>query len=422
MFKLLGARRFGPLFATQFLGAFNDTLYRIAMLFLITYRLMGDDPAGGAQMVAIASGIFILPFFLFSAVAGQLSDAIDKARVVRAVKAAEIAIMAVGAAGLILGNVPLLMVALFAMGTHSAFFGPVKYAILPQHLADRELLAGTGLVEAGTFVAILAGQIVAGLLSEQQAALGVLIVACLGLLAGRRVPSAPAAEPVRVDWNIARASLRVIREVTADRKLTLAMLGVSWFWAVGAVLTSLFVPLVKGELHASESVATALLCVFSIGIAVGSLAANRLLNGRVSARFAPWAAAAMTVCLADLYLATGGRAPLPSGVLLGAVEFMATPGAWRIALDLLGLSLAGGVFVVPLYAMLQRGACPSERAQVIAANNIVNSGFMVAASLGATAMIGQGFAIRDVLVALAVLNLGAIAVSLALGRVERQPV
>ena len=419
MLKLLGARRFGPLFATQFLGAFNDNLYKTAMLFLITYRLMGDDPKSGALMVAVASGVFILPFFLFSAVAGQLADSLDKARVVRAVKLAEVVIMAVGAAGLLLGSVPVLMLALFAMGAHSTFFGPIKYAILPQHLADNELLGGTGLVEAGTFVAILAGQILAGLMSPEGAAVGVVVVALLGVLTGRRVPAAPAAEPVKIDWNIARASLVVVREVTHDRRLLLAILSVSWFWAVGAVLTSLFVPLVKESLHAGETVATIFLAIFSVGIALGSLAANLLLRGVVSARFAPLAAAAMSVFLLDLFLATNGHMKPVGGPLLGPREFLSLSISWRYAFDLFGLSLAGGVFAVPLYAILQRGACPSERARVIAANNIINSAFMVAASLGAAALIGSGYAIRDVLLVLAVLNLGAALVTRRLIRFDQ---
>ncbi len=424
MFRLLGARRFGPLFATQFLGAFNDNLYKTAMLFLITYRLMGDDPKAGTLMVTIASGVFILPFFLFSALAGQLSDAVDKARVVRAVKAAEVAIMAVGAAGLLLGSVPLLMLALFAMGTHSTFFGPVKYAILPQHLADGELLGGTGLVEAGTFVAILAGQIVAGLISEQSAAVGVLVVAVIGLLTGRRVPPALPAEPVKIDWNIARSSLAVIREVTHDRQLLLAMLGVSWFWAVGAVLTSLFVPLVKDALHAGEAVATMFLAIFSVGIALGSLSANRLLKGRVSARFAPAASIVMSAFMLDLYFAFAPTGASDSAPLLDPMAFLSMHNSWRYGLDLIGLSVSGGIFVVPLYAMLQRGACPSERARVIAANNIVNSLFMVVATLvaGAIAGLGDRFGIhteiRDVFLILAVANIGGILVTAKLVRLE----
>ena len=418
MMKLLGARRFGPLFATQFLGAFNDNLYKTAMLFLITYRLMGDDPKSGTLMVAIASGVFILPFFLFSALAGQLADSVDKARVIRAVKLAEVIIMIVGAAGLVFGSVPVLMVALFAMGAHSTFFGPIKYAILPQHLADEELLGGTGLVEAGTFVAILAGQILAGLISAEGAAIGVVVVAILGVLTGRRVPDAPASERVKIDWNIARSSLHVVREVTHDRRLRLAILSVSWFWAVGAVLTSLFVPLVKDSLHADETVATIFLAIFSVGIALGSLAANLLLKGVVSSRFAPWSAAAMSLFLLDLYFATKGHLAPRGGPLLGPAEFLASAISWRYAIDLFGLSLAGGVFAVPLYAILQRGACPSQRARVIAANNIVNAAMMVAASIGAAGLIGAGYPIRDVLLVLAALNLGAVLMVMRLKRFD----
>ena len=413
MLRLLGTRRFGPLFATQFLGAFNDNLYKTAMLFLITYQLLALEPQAGNVMVQLAAGLFILPFFLFSAIAGQIADGVDKARVVRWVKTAEIIIMIVGAAALTIGSIPLLMLVLFAMGTHSTIFGPIKYAILPQHLGSREVLAGTGLVEAGTYVAILTGQ-VAGGLAGGHAAWGVVAVALVGWLAGRQVPAAPPRHPPKIDWNVPRAMWRTVRHLLDDRRLWMATLAISWFWSMGAVFTAEFVPLVKGRLHAGEPVATLFLAMFSVGVSLGSIAVNRLLRGQVSARFAPAALIVISLFVGDLVLAAHLFEPGP--VQLGVRAFLRTPGSWHILLALLGLSASAGVFVVPLYALLQTISDPGERAQVIAANNIVNSAFMVVASLGGAAIVALGRSPLDVLLVVGVLNLAVLPYALKLRR------
>lgn len=403
--RLLAERHFAPLFVTQFLGAFNDNFYKTAMLFLITYRLLGGDIAASAQMVMLAAGVFILPFFLFSALSGQIADAFDKARLIRIIKTAEIVIMAAGAAALTAGSVPMMMAVLFAMGLHSTFFGPIKYAILPQHLAPRELLAGTGLVEAGTFIAILAGQVAGGLLATTVSAWGIILVAIAGLLAGRQVPAAlPVGHARHIDWNIAVSSLRITREVAADPRLGRAVLAVSWFWSVGAVFTSLFVPLVKGDLGGAESVATVFLTIFSIGIAVGSVTVARVLRGAISVRYAPAAALLMTLFISDLYFAIRGfHAPLAG--LMGIGEFLGMPSAWRIVLDLFGMSVAAGGFIVPLYALLQTASEPSARARTIAANNIINSGFMVAAALGSGVLLKAGLDVPHILLVVGLCNL-----------------
>ncbi len=414
MLRLLGTRRFGPLFATQFLGAFNDNLYKTAMLFLITYKLLAHDARGGAVMVQLAAGVFILPFFLFSGIAGQVADGVDKARVVRWVKTAEIGIMAVGAFALTHGSIPLLMLVLFAMGTHSTVFGPIKYAILPQHLGKNEVLAGTGLVEAGTYVAILTGQIAGGL-AEEHAAWGVVAVAAIGWLTGRAVPPAPPRHEPHVDWNFVRAMWVSVRHLLDDRRLWMATLCISWFWSMGAVFTAEFLPLVKGRLHANEQVATLFLATFSIGVSIGSLAVNRLLKGEVSARYAPAALIAISLFVADLVLAAHLFDAGP--VMLGAHTFIARPGSWHILLALLGLSGSAGVFVVPLYAMLQTICDPGERAQVIAGNNIVNSAFMVVASIGGAAIVALGRSPLDVLLVVGLLNLAVLPGAIKLRRV-----
>lgn len=417
--RLLVARRFAPLFATQFLGAFNDNFYKTAMLFLITYSLLAGDTAASAEIVTIAGGVFILPFFLFSALAGEVADAFDKARLVRIIKGAEIAIMGLGAAALHFGSIPLLMAVLFGMGLHSTFFGPIKYAILPQHLAPRELLAGTGLVEAGTFIAILTGQIAGGLLPAGTAAFGIVGVALVGYLSGRQVPAAPPATARgRIDANIVASSLRITRGVFSDPQLGRAVIAVSWFWSVGAVFTSLFVPLVKGDLNGAETVATLFLTIFSVGVAAGSLTVARLLKGAVSVRYAPAAAVLMTLFIADLFFAIRGFEAPPFGELLGIGGFLGRPDAWRIVVDLFGMAVAAGVFIVPLYALLQTASDASARARTIAANNIVNSGFMVAAALGAGFLLSAGLDVPEILLGVGVANLLVILPCLGIRRLQ----
>jgi len=419
MLHILATRRFGPLFVTQFLGAFNDNLYKTAMLFLITYHLLAHRPEDAAVMVTLAGGVFILPFLLFSSLAGEFADSVDKARVVRIVKLAEIGIMAVGAFALTHDSIALLMLVLFGMGVHSTFFGPIKYAILPQHLRADELLGGTGLVEAGTYVAILTGQIAGGIMGPH-AAWAVVAVALLGWIAGRQVPPAPATKAIRVNYNIVTSSWRMIAHVAEDRRLLMTVFAVSWFWAMGAVLTTQFVPLVKDRLQAGEGVATLFLTIFSIGVALGSMAVSRMLKGAVSARHTPLASIAVTLFIAYLVAAVHFYAVAPGQA--DVATFLGQRGAWHILMALFGLAFSAGIFVVPLYAMLQTECDPGERARTIAANNIVNSAFMVAASLVAAAMIGGGLKVLDVILGVGIANLLVVPLALKL-RVDRvQPV
>lgn len=416
---LLARRRFAPLFATQFLGAFNDNFYKTAMLFLITYGLLAGDTAAAAQWVTISGGLFILPFVLFSALAGDIADTHDKARLVRIIKAAEIAIMVVGAAALTLGSIPLMLVVLFAMGVHSTFFGPIKYAVLPQHLRREELLAGTGFVEAGTFIAILTGQVAGGLLATQVSAWGIVAVALLGCLAGWQVPPAPPVARRPVDWNVVAGTVRITRAVVRDPQLGRAVLAVSWFWSVGAVFTSLFVPLVKGDLGGAESVATLFLTIFSVGIAAGSVTVAKLLKGAVSVRYAPAAAILMTVFVVELDFAIRAYPVAPG--LEGIRAFLGKPAAWRIILDLFGLATAAGAFIVPLYALLQTASDPASRSRTIAANNIVNSGFMVAAALATSLLLKAGFPVPSILLAVGIANLLIILPCLKIHRLQKVP-
>ena len=392
---LVRTRRFLPIFVTQFLGAFNDNLFRTAMVMLVIYGIYGDAEQE-ATFSAIAGGLFIAPFFLLSALAGQLADANDKAKIIRIVKTAEILIMVFGAAGLLLHNIPLLLTALTAMGVHSTFFGPIKYAILPQHLEKDEVLGGTGLVEAGTYIAILGGTILGGLLVLQRAdgsyhaelaAAGVLVVAVIGRIAGGFVPPAPPSQEDEIpgfprrgmDWHILRASVTLVSATLHVRRLFLAILAISFFWAMGAVLAAQFPPLVKNSLQSDQTVATLFLAVFSVGVAIGSVFVNWLLKGQVSARYSPASALFMGVFVLDLFRRVRNW-PAHEGSLHGIQTFLTVPNSWMVVVDLLGVAVAGGMFVVPLYAFLTTTVPKSETARTIAANNIVNSGCMVAAT------------------------------------------
>ena len=377
---LLGRRRFLPLFVTQFLGAMNDNLFKTAMVLYVIYNIY-NDPKQEEVFSGISSAVFILPFFLLSALAGQLADAHDKAKMVRIVKTAEIGIMLVGGAGLLIGNIPLMMIALFSMGVHSTFFGPIKYAILPQHLAEQEVLGGTGLVEAGTYIAILAGTIVAGFIDHRAAAAAIMVLAVAGWFAGREVPSAP---PIgtdhKIDWNIFTASYRLVAATMHIRRLFLAIVSISFFWTIGAVLFVQFPPLVKNVLQADKSVASLFLAIFSIGIAIGSVAINRLLDGKVSARFAPASVIAMGVFVLAFHFIAKFWHAAPPGTLYKLHEFALLPGAPLLLLCLLAIAISGGMFVVPLYAFLTTTVPQSETARTVGANNLFNAGCMVLGS------------------------------------------
>ena len=399
---LLRSRRFLPLFSTQFLGAFNDSLFKQAVVLFVTYQLY-SNPAKEFQFSAIAQGLFILPFFLFSALAGQLADDHDKSRLIRIIKAAEIGIMMIGGAGILLASVPLMLAAVFAMGVHSTFFGPIKYAILPQHLEKDEVLGGTGLVEAGTYIAILLGTILAGVLAADPsaAAVGTVGVAFLGYLSGRQVPPAPpSAERIPFNWHIIHASIELVRATLHIPRLFLAICSISFFWTIGAVLIIIFPPLVKNVLGADEQVASLFVAIFSIGIAIGSVLINRLLKSEVSARFAPASVIAMGVFVVMLHFIalTWGE---HGDDLTTLGNFVFHPMAGLMIVTLLGVAITGGMFVVPLYAFLTTTVPKSETARTVAANNIVNSGAMVIGSLIAFALssIGIGPAGQLLLVA-----------------------
>ena len=413
--SLFGNRKFAPLFVTQFLGAFNDNLFKTAMVIMASYGLYRADPDSAALLATVSTGVFFIPYFLFSAPAGQLADAIDKARLARWVKLAEIGIASLGLLGFFITSIPLLLTTLFFLGVHSTVFGPLKYAILPQHVAPADLVRGTGWVEAGTFVAILGGQLVAFLLAgHPDAALhsGYVAVgaAVLGYAASAMIPPAPPlADAPAVDRNFLRSSLAILATARTNLSVWRAALGISWFFAVGAVLLGSFVPLVKDVLKAQEGVAMLFMTAFSVAIAIGSLTVNRLLKGMVSARYTPIAALAMAAGLIDFWRATANF--VPTYIDADIAQFLASYGAIRMMIDLFVIAIAGGIFVVPLYAVLQTRGAASERSQTIAANNIVNALIAVLLSGIVAALLGLGASIPAVIgmLGFATLTVGLIA-------------
>ena len=398
VFPLLGSRRFAPLFITQFLGAFNDNLLKSALAIFITYRLAGDAGMDAATLVMLAGGIFIAPFFLFSGASGTLADRVDKAAIARWVKVAEVFIMAIGAAGFAAGSVPLLLVALFGLGTHSTVFGPIKYALLPEHLRDEELVAGNALIEAGTFLAILFGTILGG--SLMLMANGAVVVGVVGVamaIAGwgsaRMIPEAPPTSLAVARPRLLRDSIDVVRHVASRDDLFLPVLALSWFWLVGGTLVSGLPVFAKDVLFADEQVVTLMLALFAIGIAGGSLLAERLLRGDLSARYVPISALLMAVFAFDLFLSSTNRVPADSINTLQV--FIRDSANWRVLADLAGLAIAGGLFTVPLYALLQHASEPAHRARVIAANNIVNSLFMTVAAVLSAWVLSRGLTMGE---------------------------
>ncbi|MCZ8369710.1 MAG: MFS transporter [Porphyrobacter sp.] len=394
---LLRSRRFAPLFVTQLLNALNDNLYKNAMVLFIVYQLY-DSPEMETLISGVATALFVLPFVLFSATAGQLADMRDKTKIIRWIKFAEIIIMSLGAVGLLMAArgiavesaaIPLMFVALFAMGVHSTFFGPIKYAILPQHLEDDQVLAGTGLVEAGTYVAILSGMILSAVFTVNESTVAVIAIAIIGYVVCCYVPAAPAqCEETKVDWNPIRASKDLIAFSMGNIELRYSVLAISYFWAIAAILGTQFFPLAKNVLLADKQVAMVMLVAFSAGIAIGSVAINALLKGEISARHSAVSVLVMGALLIGFYLICRMWDLVPaSGDLFTVTEFLAQPLALLLVANLLLIAVAGGMFVVPLYAFLTTRVDKSEASRSVAANNFISSVFM-AVGAGVAGVLG----------------------------------
>lgn len=407
--RLLKERRFAPFFWTQFLGAMNDNVFKIAFTSLVTYHASLFQDVDGKTAAFLISAIFIAPFLLFSATSGQIADKWDKARLIRFVKTLEIAIMVVGAAGFVWTSAPMLYVCTFLMGLHSTLFGPVKYAYLPQHLANHELVGGNGLVEMGTFVAILVGTIIGGELAGAGAGAlpwigGVCIgLAVLGRLVSTWVPQTPAAQPdLRINWNPFTETWRNLSIARKDRAVFQSLLGISWLWFLGATFLASFFNFSRDVLGANPDVVTLLLAMFSVGIGLGSLLCERLSGGKVEIGLVPFGSIGMTVFAVDLYFASRGGAP--DGALQTVGQFISQPAHWRILADLFLLAMFGGFYSVPLYALIQSRSAPSHRARIIAANNILNALFMVVSALMAMMLTKAGLTIDQLYLVTGILN------------------
>lgn len=409
-FHLLKTRRFLPLFITQFLGAFNDNIYKNALVILLTYRLAQTSVTHEQLLVTLAGGIFILPFFLFSATAGQLADKFDKSMLIRLVKCAEIIFMLSAAYGFYSANTGLLLFTLFLMGVHSTFFGPLKYAILPDQLQENELISGNALIEAATFIAILIGTILGGVLILSKIgilAISALIisVAIIGLFSSFYIPATPPAQRnLKINFNFVAETWNIIKYTQQNRSVFLSILGISWFWLIGATFLSQFPNFTKNILGADSAVITLFLTLFSIGIAVGSLVCNRLLHGKISAKYVPVSIFAMSFCMMDLFFASRNIAIVQHS-LIGIAGFLSSLQNWRICFDIFFLSIFGGFYVVPLYALLQTESDTEHRARAISVNNILNALFMVAAAIVVMLLLLLHLTIPQIFLCLALANI-----------------
>ena len=398
-FALLGQRRFAPFFWTQFAGAANDNLFKFAFTVMVTYQLSISwmQPAMAGLVIG---ALFILPFLLFSATAGQVTDKYEKTKIIRFVKNLEIAIMLLAAFGFATANVPVLLGCTFLMGMHSTLFGPVKFAYMPQVLTERELTGGNGMVEMGTFVAILAGNIVGGLLvaiphvGPTYVAVVCVAAALVGRAIAQFIPAVPATDPdLKINWNPVTETIANLKLAHGNIVVFRSLLGISWMWFFGAVFLSQFPSFAKEVLHGSSQVASLLLVVFSIGIAIGSLLCETLSRRHVEIGLVPLGAIGMSVFSIDLYFASRG---LPASAELSIGQFISMSAHWRVMADLALLSLFAGLYSVPMYALIQLRSQPTHRARIIAANNILNALFMIASSVMAGALLGAKFTIPQI--------------------------
>src|SRR5438105_442153 len=406
-FELLRQRRFAPFFWTQFLGAANDNVFKNAFVVFVAFGAAASTLDPG-MVVNLIGAVFIAPFVLFSATAGQIADKLEKARLIRAVKLFEIAIMVVGALGFLLGSVGILFVALGLMGVHSTVFGPVKYSILPQTLRSDELVGGNGMVEMGTFVAILLGTIAGGLVvaikpdGRLLAGFLTIAIASAGWLVSRAIPATPAPAPdLQINWNALTETWKNLRFAQTEIVVWRSMLGISWFWFYGAIYLAQLPVFTRDILGGDEHVFTLLLATFSIGIGAGSLLCERLSGRKVELGLVPFGSIGLTVFAVDLWLATRHMSAIGQG---GLDAFLRAPQHWRVIADILLLGMFGGFYIVPLYALIQQRSAPTHRSRIIAANNILNALFIVASAAVAIGLLKAGLTIPQLFLVVGVMN------------------
>jgi 1-acyl-sn-glycerol-3-phosphate acyltransferase len=413
-FSLLGQRRFAPFFATQFLGALNDNIFRNGLVILITFQGVLVAGMDHNQLANVAAGLFILPFFLFSATAGQFADKYEKSMLIRRVKMLEILLMVLAGITLITESYSLLLLVLFLMGCQSTMFGPVKYAYLPQQLADHELVGGNALVESGTYVAIILGLIAGGIavgdelasslqINKQTVLGGCLIsVAIVGYLTSRQVPQTRAADPeLKINWNAWKETWRIVQFAREERSVFLSILGISWFWFFGSAMTIQIPAYTLDILNGNETVTTFLLAAFAIGVGIGSLLCERMSGHRIELGLVPFGSIGLSLFAIDLYFAQ----PAASAVAANSIaEFMSSPSGFRVWVDLALIGAFGGFYSVPLYALIQKRSARQHLSRIIAANNIINSLLMVGAAIMSMVLLESGLSIPELFLVIAVLN------------------
>ena len=405
-YRLLGERRFAALFWTQFLGAANDNLFKFAFTLLATYHAAEWGGYDATRVGFIIAAIFIAPYILFSATSGQVADKFDKGDVMRFVKSLEIVIMAIAAYGFATHHAAALYACVFLMGCHSTLFGPVKYAYLPQHLSTAELTGGNGLVEMGTFVAILLGTMAGGILVSEMGPAAVawscLAIAAVGRLASQFVPPSPSSEPdLRINWNPISETWANLRLAAKRQAVFNSLIGISWLWFFGSIFLTSFTPFARDVLHGDENVVTLLLAVFSFGIGGGSLLCERLSGKKIEIGLVPFGSIGMTLFAIDIWYSSS---TLTATGMRGVGPFLADPQSWHVMADLFLVALFGGFFSVPLYALIQALAEPSHRARIIAANNIMNALFMCVASLMASALLSEGLTLPELFLVVGLMN------------------
>nr|WP_315486327.1 MFS transporter [uncultured Undibacterium sp.] len=407
-FTLLKERRFAPFFWTQFFGAFNDNVFKTALLTVLTYDALTWTTMDVSLLNNLIPGLFILPFVLFSATSGQLADKFEKGRVARYVKLLEIGIMAIAAYGWMSHNIWILIAAVAGMGIHSTLFGPVKYAYLPQHLHSDELVGGNGVIEMGTFVGILLGEILGAMLvvhkpwGVELVAGGCILIAILGWLFSLRIPLSPAPVPeLKINWNPATETVRNLSFSRKNRPVFLSLLANSWFWFYGAILLAQFPLYAKDYLHGDHSVFVLLLTIFSFGIGAGSLLCERLSGHKVEIGLVPFGAIGLSIFGFDLYLSS---LMYTNTAAVTAMSFIDQVGSYKILFDIFMIGIFGGLYIVPLFALIQTRCDPKHLSRTIAGMNIMNALFMVVAALAAMLMLKQGFTIPQIFMATAILN------------------
>lgn len=409
-FSLLRQRRFGPFFTTQFLGAFNDNIFKQALVTLIAFHGANLVTLSTDTLINLSAGLFILPFFLFSATAGQMADKYEKSHLIRLIKLLEIVIMICAAVGFYLKSVPLLIGLLFLMGAQSTLFAPVKYGIIPQVLKDEELVGGNGLVETGTFLAILLGTLAGtrligfGDTGIALTAASVIVIAVMGYLASRRIPPVATVDSaLRINWNPITESWRMVQFARASRTVFLSILGISWFWFIGAVYVAQLPNYTRLTIGGNEAVLGLLITLFSVGIGAGSLLCERLSGHKVEIGLVPFGSIGLTVFGTDLFFASA--LPVANDpTLMGAWEFLQAAGSWRIAIDVTLVGTFGGFYIVPLYALVQQRSDPAHLSRIIAANNILNAFFMVISAAYAILLLQVGLTIPQLFLVAALMN------------------